>query len=255
MSKQLLFFDIDGTLVDSATHIIPESTREVLLTLRSQGHRLCIATGRSFHSLCDGGFQELIDWDAYLCNNGQAIYDHDHHLLHQTPIDPEAVAAVLALSEEKKSPVFMMGEVDRLTSEADDRVRASHEFFKENIPDVAPYDGTPVIMMIIYGDEKDFEEYQNIAGIDVIPGQSCYADVVRQGYHKFMGIQKVLEHFDCKEYIAFGDSLNDVEMLEHASIGIAMGNAHEELKKIADFVTENVEDDGIAHAVKKLQLL
>lgn len=253
--KKLLFFDIDGTLVDSNTHIIPDTTIETLKKLRAQGHILCIATGRSLHSLCDGDFDKLIDWDAYLCNNGQAIYDRHQKLIFQTPIDPDAVASCLALAKEKDTAVFMMGEVDRITKEADDLVHASHDFFKEPIPPVIPYDGSPVIMMIVYGDEKDFADYQKIDGIDVIPGQSCYADVVCAGYHKHIGIQQVLDYFKMSEYIAFGDSLNDVEMLRNASLGIAMGNAHEELKKIADFITRDVGDDGIAYAVEQCKLL
>ena len=77
MNRQILFFDIDGTLVDSTTHIVPASTRAALQKLKKAGHILCISTGRSLQSVTDAHFDELIDWDIFLCNNGQAIYKYD----------------------------------------------------------------------------------------------------------------------------------------------------------------------------------
>ena len=72
MEKQIFFFDIDGTLVDSTTHIVPESTKLALKALKQQGHIICISTGRSLQSVCDSKFDQLADWDIFLCNNGQA---------------------------------------------------------------------------------------------------------------------------------------------------------------------------------------
>ena len=65
----------------------------------------------------------------------------------------------------------------------------------------------------------------------------------------------MLKHLQMDSYIAFGDSLNDVEMLTHAAIGIAMGNAHEDVKAIADYVTTRVSEDGILQALTSLHFL
>lgn len=86
MEKQIFFFDIDGTLVDSTTHIVPKSTKLALKALKQQGHIICISTGRSLQSVCDSKFDQLADWDIFLCNNGQAIYNAEKELLFSKPI-------------------------------------------------------------------------------------------------------------------------------------------------------------------------
>ena len=99
------------------------------------------------------------------------------------------------------------------------------------------------------------EEYMAIPSVDVLIGQSTYADVVLKGFSKAIGIRFILDHFQMQDYLAFGDSLNDVEMLQHARIGVAMGNAHEEAKRAADIITRDVSEDGIYHALRQMRLL
>lgn len=254
--KKIFFFDIDGTLVDSHTHIVPQSTIDTLHALHEAGHILCIATGRSLESLLSGSFDKLIDWDIYLCNNGQAIYNHEKKCIHMVPIPQHAVDACLAKAKELHSPVLVMGEINRITMEADENVIASANFFNEVIPPVLPYDGSPVIMMIAYGPYGyDYHDYADIEELTFIPGQSNYSDVVLKGFNKHIGIQFVLEHYKMKDYIAFGDSLNDMEMIEHASVGVAMGNACQELKNIAHMISKDVAHDGIQHALTTLNII
>lgn len=256
MNRQILFFDIDGTLVDSTTHIVPESTKTALHKLREDGHLLCISTGRSLQSVIDGNFDQLIDWDIFLCNNGQAIYDHEKNLMHLTPIPRESVEACIQTAEKQEAPLLIMGKEQILTREANEYVITSTEFFKESIPEVQEYDGSDVIMMIAYGPMGyTYEEYMAISSVDVLIGQSTYADVVLKGFSKAIGIKYVLEHFQMRDYLAFGDSLNDVEMLQHARIGVAMGNGHEEAKRSADFVTDDVSEDGIYHALVQMGMI
>lgn len=257
MQKLIFFFDIDGTLVGSTTHIVPDSTKKALSALKKLGHILCISTGRSLQSVCDGNFDQLIEWDIFLCNNGQAIYNAKKELLFSTPISKDSVNRCIEVANKQNAPLFIMTENDQLlTKEPNDYVRISSAFFKEMIPEVKPYYQEPVIMMIAYGPMGySYEEYKAIDGIDILPGQSTYADVVLKGFHKGIGIQFVLDYFNMDNYIAFGDSLNDVEMLKNAHIGIAMGDGHEEAKKSADYVTKNVSDDGIYLALHHFHIL
>jgi len=74
---------------------------------------------------------------------------------------------------------------------------------------------------------------------------------------KEFGIRKLAEElgYDLKDVYAFGDALNDMEMIKVAGVGIAMGNAKEELKAIADYVTDDINNDGIMKALKHFKLL
>ena len=80
--------------------------------------------------------------------------------------------------------------------------------------------------------------------------QNYGADVIENGYSKAEGLKRLCEYYgvDLKDTYAFGDSMNDYEILVEAGTGIAMGNAREELKAAADYVTTAIGDDGIWNA-------
>lgn len=82
-------------------------------------------------------------------------------------------------------------------------------------------------------------------------------EIMIPGIHKGTAIKTLLNHLGLtkEQTIAIGDGLNDLEMLEYCAVGIAMGNAKERLKKSADYVTDEVECDGLANSFKKFQLI
>ena len=84
-----------------------------------------------------------------------------------------------------------------------------------------------------------------------------FCDISPIGGTKQLGIDKFLEYYglDLKDTMAFGDGGNDMQMLKHVNTAIAMGNAGDELKSIADFVTKDVDDEGIAYALKYYGLI
>ncbi|MBW5377106.1 Cof-type HAD-IIB family hydrolase, partial [Brachyspira pilosicoli] len=74
---------------------------------------------------------------------------------------------------------------------------------------------------------------------------------------KHIGIDKIIEHYGIKleETIAFGDGGNDISMIKHAHIGVAMGNANKEVKEIADYITDDVDNNGIYNALKHFNII
>ena len=96
----------------------------------------------------------------------------------------------------------------------------------------------------------------NLEGTLVMPGESHYADIVSNSHSKYTGIRQMLDLWQLPEsYIAFGDSLNDMEMFRHAKISVAMGNGNASLKEIATMTTRSVMEDGIYLACKELDLI
>lgn len=84
-----------------------------------------------------------------------------------------------------------------------------------------------------------------------------FTDVIPRGSSKRVGIDKVLEYFGIalEESMAFGDGGNDISMLQHVGIGVAMGNAEGEVKRVADHVTSSVDDDGVIKALRHFGVL
>ena len=97
---------------------------------------------------------------------------------------------------------------------------------------------------------------------EVVPSLTCcemsrwhpaFVDVTARGNTKQRGIDEIIRHFGIRleDTIAFGDGGNDISMLRHAGIGIAMGNARDEVKAAANYITDTVDEDGIAKAIQK----
>lgn len=105
--------------------------------------------------------------------------------------------------------------------------------------------------------QDEEERYSRFKEFDLVRWHERSTDVLPSGGSKAEGIKKVIEKlpFDREDTYAFGDGLNDLQMIEFAGTGVAMGNAVPELKKIADFITKPVDEDGIQYAVEALGLL
>lgn len=258
IDNKLVFIDVDGTLVDSVKHIVPKSTITALHKLRENGYLLCIATGRSILSLEESGFDNsLFPWDGYVCNNGQMLYDGKKNRISENYISKEAVQACIETGNQQHSPV-LLETVDgtRITMEPNEYVFEAHRFFNEPVPPVQSYKGENIIMMHAYSPRGyDFTPYKAIKGLDVLPGNSTYADIVLAGFTKMNGIEIMLEKLNKNGYIAIGDSLNDIDMMKGSYLSIAVGGAHEKAKETADYVSKEVLEDGIYLALKDLKLI
>lgn len=104
-------------------------------------------------------------------------------------------------------------------------------------------------MMIIYGPKGwDYKPFLDLEGISVLPGLSCFADVAIAGVSKATGIMELGKVLGSDHYVCFGDSQNDIEMMKHASTSICMGNGDAMTKAEADYVTADIDDDGIYKA-------
>lgn len=255
--KKVLFFDIDGTLMDSYEHKVPKSTIEALKRLKDNGHKVVISTGRGMFSIVQCGFSDIIKWDGYICNNGQMIYNENKEVIYSKYIDKESAEKCMELCHKRNSPyVYSIDGTPYLWEFPDDNMNAAYTFFQDDIPQKRKYNGENIVMFIIFGDENyDYSEYQKIDGIDVIPGRCRYADIVAKGFDKGNGIKYIKKYFDADETYSFGDSLNDIGMFKESSVGIAMGNANDEAKEAADYITDSVMDDGIFNACVHFKLI
>lgn len=248
-SVKIIFFDIDGTLVDSATGQIPASTREALLRLHEKGILLCIATGRPPASLPD---LEGLHFDAFCTFNGSLCYAGDE-TIHSNPLPPQAVAKVLENTAALGKPVSVATR-HRLSANgwAEDlaeyyrlaglELRVDENFdaaCREDVYQLMVGCREPEHPAIIFGAE----------GADITFSWDRAADVIPAGSSKGAAILKILDHYGLTpaQAMAFGDGVNDMQMLQTVGTGIAMGNADPRLKAVAADQCLPVSRDGIYH--------
>ncbi len=112
-------------------------------------------------------------------------------------------------------------------------------------------------LLAFFGKDKEKELMKVLPDCEPTRWNPLFTDIVPKGSSKRVGIMKMSDYFGIseKEIIAFGDGGNDIQMLEYAGLGIAMGNAAEEVKQSADYVTSDVDEDGIAKALIHFGLL
>lgn len=251
-----IFFDIDGTLRDVRTSTIPKSTMYSLRRLRESGYFLGISTGRAMSEIEDD-IIGLIDWDAFICNNGQVLYTRDAGKIHEQFIPKDAIIACLEVSDQIGGPLDLVDDSNRafLTGPANRYVAEAFRFFDMPIHPIRPYGDEKIITAMAFGpSECLYSQYQAIPGIRVIPGISTYADICLDNVSKYTGIVTVMERSGLNDFIAFGDSMNDWEMLKNANLSVAMGDSHPQIIDIATYHTDAVMEDGIEKACKLLQL-
>lgn len=252
-----VFFDVDGTLLSHRTKQVPSSAKEALETLKAAGIRCVVSTGRMIREmdrLPMGG----VTFDAYITMNGQLTLDADRQPLYGMPLEGEVKAFVLKLFRERKVPVILV-EQDRLyLNFACQRVTDVQTAISSKVPPLGEYEGAELYQACVYVTGEEEQVLDPIRDIcEVTRWHSGGVDVISKGGGKRTAVQRYLEQngITPEEAIAFGDGENDMGMLQLAGIGVALGNAEEKVKKIADYVTDDIDENGLAKALKHFGLI
>ena len=245
------FFDVDGTLLSHRTKQVPQSARNALETLKAKGIRCVVSTGRMIREMDKlpmGG----VTFDAYITMNGQLTLDADRRPMYGMPLEGEVKEFVLKLFREKQVPVILV-EQDRLYLNFENqRVMDVQTAISSKVPPVGEYEGAELYQVCVY---VTGEEEQVLAPIrescEVTRWHPGGVDVIAKGGGKRTAVQQYLQIHGIlpEEAIAFGDGENDMGMLDLAGIGVALGNAEEAVKEIADYVTADIDDDGVEKAL------
>ncbi|WP_071130683.1 Cof-type HAD-IIB family hydrolase [Enterococcus timonensis] len=267
-----IFFDIDGTLLDSSGHAA-QSTKKALELVNKKGILVGVATGRGPYRL-----EKQIDhleMDIYVTYNGQLVYSPKRTLFAQS-FAPETLTQLMNFAEKNQRQMMfgtrykVLG--SRLLRFAQSRMaqklfRLLPKWFpvvafrkmvsvikkiarptRFNVETILKTPIYQVVMLSPMGElarlKKEFPDCHftrsNKLTVDIIP----------KGGSKILGIKKITEPFgiSISEVMVFGDSWNDLEMIQEAGIGVAMGNAPREVQKKADYVTGSNDQDGIYQA-------
>ena len=260
-SPAVVFFDIDGTLV-TENNQVPDSAVAAIRKLRRNGHLAFLNTGRSLagaHATI-----RAIEFDGIVAACGTSIEYQDRLLLNRM-IPPDTVEIVLPLLEDCRIDANFEGPefVYFANLNPDNAMRRYIRFFQQSPGLIRLWTENPVAankMCFMLRPDSDIQPLlcflrQDFTIINHHP-DPLY-EVLQRGYSKATGIQFILEHLQLsrEQTYAFGDSLNDIEMLNFAGTGIAMGGSRNRVLLASDHVTRSAAEDGIAEALKHFGLV
>ncbi len=250
-----IFFDIDGTLVSFKTHTVPQSTINALAELKRKNIKVFIATGRALKQI--GNLGDLT-FDGYITLNGAYCVNAAHEVIHKSVIPREDIETLIRYQEEnERFPCAFMTPEAMTVNYVDERVIELARLVDLPLPQVKDFretDWNDVLQMDIYIDKEKEREIMRkvLTRCQASRWNPIFADINARGVSKQSGIDRILEYYGIKldETMGFGDGGNDITMLRHVNMGVAMGNAAEEVKRVSDYVTDSVDDNGIRNALR-----
>ncbi len=271
---KLVFLDIDGTLTVPGENVPPESAVKAMEMARANGHKMFLCTGRNLGMLSpllvfpyDGVVSSS---GGYVTCGGEVLYDH--------PMTPEILQHALDVLHSNKVFVTIegkdqsyadqnLGEFISGAAEGNSELERWRKAIESSlgILPIDQYDGRPIYKLVLMAESTDrinacraeLEEYfgfvvQENTGFGVGNGEiQCKA------FDKGTGVRQIAEKLgvSLEDTIGFGDSMNDLEMMETCGTSVCMDNGAESLKKLADYVCPSVTEDGLYQAFEHLGLI
>ena len=222
-NNKLIFLDVDATLYSKEQRLVPESTIKAIHEAQENGHKVLINTGRPLVYF----EKEILDigCDGYLCSNGVHILLDGETIYHKT-VPETVVEQIKRICEENNIYGTFEGE--------------KCSYFRDHNVGFHPHYGLMITAFDLAPYMAHEFTWDHVENPDKGTGPTYVADHLN------------ISTDDC---YAFGDSNNDISMFKAAGHGIAMGNACDELKEIAEYVTDSVNDDGIYHAFEHYHLI
>lgn len=254
--KRYIFFDIDGTLIPKGNYSaeVSGSTRKAIERLKEAGHFLCLATGRA--EVLAAPYREKLGFDNMISDGGYGL-TLDGKLIGITPLPKDRIIRLVDECREKNIPWGIQPDNSDTRSVPDESfMAATHDTYMKTriVPGLDPRNYDCIYKMYVACTPDEEKHMEALPALPHYRFRSEYLFV--EPCDKGFGIKKVMDLFgaDYKDAVVFGDEANDFAMFRDEWTKVALGNAIPELKAMADYVTDRVENDGIYKACEHLGL-
>lgn len=265
MNYKMIALDLDGTLTNSDKIVTPE-TKEALFHYQKHGGKIVLAFGRPTQGIVPIAEElELEKNGGYiLAFNGSRIVDcKTGEVMFNQTLNMEQTAKLHALAQ-KFSVNILTYEGDTIYTEEDQEPYAALEQRITKMPmvkvdDISKAVSMPVNKCLMTGEPEKIayveEQVKRAMGdsINAYRSQDFFLELVPQNVDKAASLDSLLKKLklESTDLIACGDGFNDLSMIKYAGLGVAMSNAHLDIRKAADFITLSNDEDGVAHVLEK----
>lgn len=264
---KLIGLDIDGTLITSKKQISPK-TKDTLIRAMKQGHKVVIVTGRPTPGARE--LAEILEFEKYggllSTYNGGAITDcKTNKTLTSHPMDVDLAREIVKFSKNLDLEIILPYKNTIYTRNDNKYPKGEATMLKmdykivANLEDIIDFAPNKILFAqdpdrIEEPSQKLKEKFGDVT--EQVKSARFYYEVMPKGPSKGKSLLEIADIFgiDQKDIIAFGDEMNDETMIQMAGVGVAMGNAVEGIKQIADYITLTNDEDGIAYYLDKFVL-
>lgn len=259
-TTKAVFFDVDSTIYTHKNHDIPDSTKYTLQKLQENGYKVGIATSRCRYETRNlPKFFRNYNFDAEIYDGGALVMEHQT-IVQKRPLRKEQVLDLISYAQKENVPVrYSTFDNDCLVADCSWKIK--DEFFKLylNMPIIKSYEEEEVFNLLAYPMNKtqEAEIHQLLHDAFIVTHSSSTLEITAKGIDKSNGVQAMADRWGItkENIICFGDGANDVGMLKAAGLGIAMGNGNPKAKEAADRICGHIDEDGVYHMCKELNLI
>lgn len=267
--SKILLLDVDGTLVRHDTSL-PSSAAEAVRAARAAGHQVFICTGRAKAEVYEHLWE--LGLDGMIGGNGSYV-EHHAEVVHHQVLDVDVVQQAIGWLESRHLAFYLecnsgLFGSPELFEQAADRLGKTPAYVRDIFPQMVRdtsrgHDDVNKISFVLpRGTDLDelrrlFDGRASVASWTASGVEDEFGEIGQLGVDKGRGVRLLADHLGrgTDDFIAFGDARSDIALLESCGTGVAMGQAPDELKAVATWVTDSVDDDGLAHAFERLGLV
>ncbi|UOQ48883.1 Cof-type HAD-IIB family hydrolase [Gracilibacillus caseinilyticus] len=235
---QLIALDMDGTLLDN-NHQVSEQNKQAIKQAKAKGVEVIISTGRHYQT--SGDIAKELGVHYLITVNGSEIWTMTGELIARQTVDAEIIKKLVDIKEEHQTWAWLSSTENIWRGEVPEDLLV-HQWLKFGFDTDNPETKEKIIKTISSWND-----------IEVSNSSPTNIEVNAVGVNKAAAIEVVCKKIGItmSQVMAMGDSLNDIKMIMEAGTGVAMGNAQDEVKQAADWVTEANHQDGVAKAIEK----
>lgn len=262
MSIKLIATDMDDTLLDRDFNISKRNAEAIQMAM-DKGVIVMIATGRMYRSARPYALELGLEVPLVTYNGALVKTAKSGEVFYENPLPLETARKVLGYCKEHSYYIQAYVENELLVKEQNDFSRRYTRISGIPALDVGDelynLEKAPYKLLAMTQEDEFMPVWKDVQArftgeIEVTSSKDCFLEIMKPGVNKWRAISSVAETYGiaADEIMCLGDSNNDLSMIKNAGIGVAVANAHDNVKELADMITLSNNDNGVAVAIEKV---